>query len=89
MPPEWKGLPLRPQHNELFEMVGGGISAAGLPFRHGTPGDMQQGGQSSLCQADVHPQRQHSPAEGIVSLIMGGSLHGRSPFRVTSRSKAM
>ncbi len=35
-----KGLPLCSQHNELFEMVGGGISAAGLPFRYGTPGDM-------------------------------------------------
>ena len=84
-----KGRGSHSQHNELFEMVSGGISAAGLPFRYGTPGDMQLGGQSGLCQADMHPQRQHRSAEGIVALIISGSLHGRSPFRITLQIKAM
>src|SRR5258708_3863971 len=47
------------------------------------------GGQARLCQADARTQCQHHLAESIVSLTIRGSLHGRSPFRVTHRSKTL
>ncbi|MFL5699992.1 MAG: hypothetical protein ACJ797_23180 [Ktedonobacteraceae bacterium] len=71
----------------MFEVAGGGITAAGLPFRYRPPGDMQQISQSGLCQADARPQRQHCLTEGIIAFSISGSVHRRSPFRVTHQSK--
>ena len=65
------------------------VTSRAAPAASCAPGDPQQLGQSRLRQADVRPQCQHLLTEGIVSLTVGGSLHGRSPFRVTLQSKAM
>ncbi len=87
--PGRKSMLLHPQLDEAFEVADIGITAAGLPLRYSAPGDMQQGAQPGLCQADGRPQRQHGLAEGIVSLIIQGPVHWRSPFCVTQRSETL
>src|SRR5713101_2202308 len=87
--PGGEGLLLHPQLDELSEAFGFGVTATGLPLRHGAPGDTQSVGQARLRQADAGAQRQHQLTEGIVSLSIGKSLHRRSPFCVTLRIKAL
>ncbi len=87
--PGGKGLLLHPQFDELFEALGFGVAEAGLPLRHGAPGDAQPLTQPRLRQADGGAQCQHHLAEGIVSLTVRVSLHGRSPFCVTRRSEIL
>ena len=77
--PGGKGLLLHCQGNELFEVVGFGITTAGLPAGDGAPVDMQHLRQAGLGQADPHAQAQHQLAEGIVSLMVRESLHERPP----------
>ena len=77
--PGGKGLLLHCQGNELFEVVGFGITTAGLPTGDGAPVDMQHLRQAGLGQAETHPQGQHQLAEGIVQLMVRVSLHERSP----------
>src|SRR2546421_1776157 len=70
----------------MFEVAGGRITAAGLPFRYRPPGDMQQISQSGLSQADACPKRQHRLTEGIIAFAISESVHRRPPFPVTLQS---
>jgi hypothetical protein len=85
--PGGKGGGSHPQGDELFEAFGLGIAEASLPLRHRAPGDAEGLGQPRLRQADGGAQRQHQLTKGIVSLTVHMSLHERSPFCVTWRSK--
>ena len=87
--PGGKDLQLHPQLDELSEALGFGVTATGLPLRHGAPGDTQPLGQSCLRQADGGAQRQHHLSEGIVSLSVRVALHERFPFCVTRRSDTL
>ena len=50
--PGGKALLLHPQGNQLFEAFRFGVAEAGLPLRHGAPGDAQPLTQPRLRQAD-------------------------------------
>jgi hypothetical protein len=51
---------------------------------------MQQLSQSSLCQAEVDPQRQHRLAEGIIALSVGRFVHLRAlPQVIPSTSTSL
>ncbi len=66
--PGRQGLLLDGQGKELFEVLGLGITAAGLPLAHRAAGDAQVLGQARLRQPDGGAQGQHLLAKGIVSL---------------------
>ncbi len=66
--PGRKGLVLDGQGYELFEALGLGITAAGLPLPHRAAGDAQVLGQARLRQPDGGAQAQHGLTKGIVSL---------------------
>src|SRR5690348_12991004 len=77
--PDRKGLLLHTQGNELFEMVGFGVTVARLPHHHRVAGDAQPVGKSRLCQANARSQRHYHLTENIVSHTIRGSLHGNLP----------
>ena len=53
--PLWlKDVLLHTQHNNVLQMGGFGIVAAGLPLADRAAGDPQQGGQAGLRQANAH-----------------------------------
>ncbi len=66
--PGRKGLLLDGQGKDLFEVLGLGITAAGLPLPHRTPRDAEVLGQARLRQAERGAQAQHGLTKGIVSL---------------------
>jgi hypothetical protein len=65
-----KSLPLYPECNELFKMVGFGITAACLPLHDRSPGNAKAVSQAYLGQTNGRSQREHALAEGIVSLTV-------------------
>src|SRR5437588_10911129 len=70
------------QRDELLEMLGFGITAAGLPRQDRFARDAKPLGQVRLRQAKLCAQRQDALAEGIVALPIQGPVHWRSPFRL-------
>jgi hypothetical protein len=84
--PSGKGRGSHAQRDELLEMLGCGVTVAGLPLRHRPPGDMQKLRQAHLRQAKLCAQRQDQLPEGRVALPIQGPVHGRSPFRLTQHS---
>jgi hypothetical protein len=65
-----KSLPLYPEFNELFKMVGFGITAACLPLHDRSPGNAKEIGQAPLGQTHGRSEREHGLTEGIVSLTV-------------------
>jgi hypothetical protein len=78
--PGRKCLLLYSQRDELFEMLDGGITAAGLPPRDRFARDAQVGGQTHLCQAKLCTQRQDVLTGGVIALTIQGLVHERSSF---------
>jgi hypothetical protein len=62
----------------VFEMLGFGIVAAGLPLANGTAGYPQQGGQARLRQANARTQLQHSLPKDIAALLIRVPRHRRT-----------
>src|SRR5438270_6499962 len=77
--PRCEDVLLHTQGNELLQMGGFGIVAAGLPLADGAAGDSQQVGQARLRHANARAQRQHSLPKGIVPLMIRVPRHERAP----------
>jgi hypothetical protein len=75
-----KSLLLHPESNKVFEVVGFGITAPGLPFPHRLPGNPEPLSQFCLRQPGVCPQRYYQLPKGVVSLTIGESHHIDLPF---------
>ncbi len=58
------------QGHERFEVLGLGITAAGLPLPDRAPRDAEVLGQARLRQAEHGAQAQHGLTKGIVSLTV-------------------
>ncbi len=82
LPPVQKErLAVHCQFNDVFEMLGFGITAAGLPPSHRAPREAQQVGQARLRQPKGGAQREHALAESIVALTIRESLHRTRSLR--------